>query len=55
MKNIIRIAAIILLVTWFVSVVVFAVGELLHLLFVAGLILLFISMRRSKRRKNALD
>ena len=52
MRPILRVAAIILLITWFLSVFIFALTELLHVLLVLAIIAFFLSRRKKKQLDN---
>jgi hypothetical protein len=49
MRTLLVIISVILLVCWFVSVVFFAVGKLLHMLLILAIITFVISRRKRKR------
>ena len=52
MKSLLRIIAILLLAGWFVSVFIFALTELLHVLLLLAIIAFFLSRRKKRQIDN---
>ncbi len=52
MRTSLKIIAVVLFIVWFVSVFIYALGKLLHLLLVLAVIALLLSRRRRRKRRE---